>query len=533
VLVVVRTFTTVAWLLDLLPTLIGDRRVQVLFTLNGDGSAYEAGVIERVRTLGGRTLPWEQAIAETFDLAISASHYGGLQELRSPLLILPHGAGYGKTISHPQDGLGPSPDVEQALRSTIAIAHPDSAGRWRNDPAQGQQVVVTGDHCYDRLCASRTERERYRTALGVKNRRLVVLSSTWGPESLIGQDLGLAEKLLAELPADEYTVAAALHSNVWRGHGSWQVRVWFDRALESGLRLIPYQDGWRAALIAADCLIGDHGSATLYGACIGVPTLLGAFGEQELLADSAASALGKAAPRLASERGLREQVETAIREQEVTYYEKLAERSFAYPGEGLQRLRRLVYELLQLEEPARPVRIMPVPAPTYTGRKATALRVSSRVSGAKPLHVTLERFPAAVEQEHTGTTDQAQSEHLCVLDTEPYQGVRESAGVIVSSDRDMNGYEPAWPVATLANYPVCRVAITQAGKGESIAAVRDCGIIKVQDETGDSALTGSALAALASHGALDGPGKIEFTLRVGDKQYQMTATLSSDRQAGP
>jgi hypothetical protein len=166
VLVVVRTFTTVAWLLDLLPALIGDRRVQVLFTLNGDGSAYEAGVIEQVRALGGRSLPWEQAVAEKFDLAISASHYGGLQELCSPLLILPHGAGYGKTISHPQDGLGPLPDVEGTPRSTIAIEHQNSAGRWRNDPAQGQQIVVTGDHCYDRLRASRAERVRYRAALG-------------------------------------------------------------------------------------------------------------------------------------------------------------------------------------------------------------------------------------------------------------------------------------------------------------------------------------------------------------------------------
>ncbi len=535
VLVVVRTFTTVAWLLDLLPALIGDRRVQVLFTLNGNGSAYEAGVIEQVSALGGRSLPWEQAVAEKFDLAISASHYGGLQELRSPLLILPHGAGYGKTISHPQDGFGPLPDVEEALRSTITIAHPSSAGHWRNDPSHGQQVVVTGDHCYDRLRASRAERVRYRAALAVGDRRLVVLSSTWGPESLIGRDPGLPDKLLAELPVDEYTVAAALHSNVWRGHGSWQVRVWLGRALESGLRLIPYHDGWRAALIAADCLIGDHGSATLYGACVGVPTLLGAFGEQELLADSAASELGKVAPRLASERGLREQIETAIREHEATYYEKLADRSFAYPGEGLPRLRRLVYELLQLEEPAQAVQMEPVPAPTYAGHEATVLRVASRVSGsaAEPLHVALERFPAAVEQDEASMTDKARGEHLCVLAAERYQAVRESAGVIVGSDQDMDASGAEWPVATLATYPVCRVAITRAGEGGSIAAVRDRGIVRVQDAAGDPALAGSALAALASHGALNGPDRIEFTLRVGDEQYPMTATLSSDRQAGP
>lgn len=45
-LIVVRTITTVTWLFDILPELFDDLRVQVVFTLNGEGSAYEEGVAE-------------------------------------------------------------------------------------------------------------------------------------------------------------------------------------------------------------------------------------------------------------------------------------------------------------------------------------------------------------------------------------------------------------------------------------------------------------------------------------------------------
>ena len=66
----------IAWLFDILPELLADHRIQVVFTLNGEGSAYEAGVADAVCGIGGRILPWEQAVATPFSLAISASYYG-------------------------------------------------------------------------------------------------------------------------------------------------------------------------------------------------------------------------------------------------------------------------------------------------------------------------------------------------------------------------------------------------------------------------------------------------------------------------
>src|SRR3954469_1190082 len=65
-----------------------------------------------------------------------------------------------------------------------------------------------------------------------------------------------------------------------------------------GLILVAPEDGWRAVLAAADCLIGDHGSVTAYGAAIGVPVLFGALPGRQVRPGSPLPSLGELAPRL-------------------------------------------------------------------------------------------------------------------------------------------------------------------------------------------------------------------------------------------
>ena len=109
----------------------------------------------------------------------------------------------------------------------------------------------------------------------------MLLNSTWNPESLFGDGGGddvlpsLLPRLASEFPADEYRFAAVLHPNIWHGHGPGQIRAWLDRAQRAGLALIDPLHGWRQALIAADAVIGDHGSVTYYAAALGTPVLLG------------------------------------------------------------------------------------------------------------------------------------------------------------------------------------------------------------------------------------------------------------------
>ncbi|MZD04412.1 hypothetical protein GTW43_04860, partial [Streptomyces sp. SID5785] len=155
------------------------------------------------------------------------------------------------------------------VADALVLSHPEQDERLRGVcPEAAHTGIVAGDPCWDRLLAARPLRERYRRALGVPpGRRLVLLSSTWGPDALFGDggdDVlpSLLPRLTSELPLDAYRCAAVLHPNVWHGHGPGQVRAWLDRARRAGLALIDPLHGWRQALLAADAVIGDHGSVT-------------------------------------------------------------------------------------------------------------------------------------------------------------------------------------------------------------------------------------------------------------------------------
>src|SRR6202008_4504782 len=101
---------------------------------------------------------------------------------------------------------------------------------------------------------------------------LVMLSSTWSQYSLFGGDLEVWSRVLNDLPADRYRVIAAVHPLTWSCHGRRQVLAWLADHRAAGLGVLPPQDGWRASLVSADVIVGDHGSVTRYGAALGIPT---------------------------------------------------------------------------------------------------------------------------------------------------------------------------------------------------------------------------------------------------------------------
>ncbi len=260
VLVVARTLTTTEWLLDFLAELFPDPRVQLLFTVEDEQpSVYHQGAQKLLHDIGAPTVPWGQAMATRFDLAICSTHTGNLEHLRSPLLVLPHGPGFGKPASVRAGGEVPLPNLTAEERSilgvpatTVIISHPDQAALFGDQPAE-VNLVMAGDPAIDRLRASLPFRDHYRAALGLTpSQKLIVLSSTWGPSAQLGAHPELAVRLLRELPADEYRVALIVHPNIWYGHGPWQVRTWLRRAVEAGALLTPARgDSWRGIAIAS------------------------------------------------------------------------------------------------------------------------------------------------------------------------------------------------------------------------------------------------------------------------------------------
>ncbi|RDI33097.1 hypothetical protein [Lentzea flaviverrucosa] len=355
VLVVVHTVTSGQRLLELIEMVERDSRVQVAFTQAPD--VFSNGVDDFLRSTGGLVLPWEQVIRERFDLAVTAG-YGGLQHLHAPLLVVPHGAGFGK--SHAGTPAVYGLDAQRLMHNgrvlpdAIVLSHEHQLEVLRDQcPPAVDVAVVAGDPGYDRMIASLPHRDRYRMDLGIRpEQELVVASSTWGGQSLFGQFADLFPRLLEELPG-RHRVAALMHPAVWFGHAPRQVRSWLADCVDAGLVMIGPHVDWRAVVVAADLVIGDHGSVAVYASAIGTPVLLVDPGLQAVTASgSPQDLLRHNAVIYRDESSLHSQFEEARRRSE-PLRGRVVESLTSRPGHSAGLIKEAMYRLLGVPMPGR------------------------------------------------------------------------------------------------------------------------------------------------------------------------------------
>ncbi|WP_018553715.1 MULTISPECIES: hypothetical protein [unclassified Streptomyces] len=503
-----RTVTSLVRVLDVMPEIVhDDPRIAVVFAYDPT-SAFNNGVLDLLRSRGCRTLPWSQLPEIAPDLLISASENVKVPPGDYPVVVLPHGVGFQKQVP---DSAGPGTrlsglvhdDLLAARRAWLAVSHPDQEAQLAAaHPGTVGRTVLVGDPCLDRLRASARWRERYRAALGVApGTRLVLVSSTWGEESLAGAWPGLPADLLAQLPTDEYRVALVLHPNVWSGHGDWQVRVMQRTALEAGLIAVDPTDGWQQALVASDLVIGDHGSVTLYGAALGRPVLLGAFGS-EAVPGTAGYALRSAAGRLGPGGPLEPQVRAAVAGHRRDRFASVGAAAFAEPGQALPRLRELFYDLLDLPRPKQPgrgARAFPLPSPSplldATGTRSLMVHTSLvRDPDGEP-RMDVRRFPAALATE-TAEGEAAFWHLACDVD-EPDTRLTESATVICAGSEVLSPAAARQRVsALLADFPGARIAAVPGEDGHCVVGVRDGRAVHVGTAEEPGPDPGTAAAAV-------------------------------------
>ncbi|MFK0118681.1 translation initiation factor 2 [Streptomyces sp. NPDC090994] len=367
-------------MLDVLPVFSGDARITRLFTLV-PGSDFGADALSAIDTLGGRTVPWSEACHRSYDLVVAASPKGDLRLLRGPHVLLPHGAGFNKSIpgegsADSASGLDPAylrrteHDAPIALH---ALAHPDQVATVAAvAPRAARRAKVIGDLTLERVLASSSLRDRYRAALGTGARELLVLVSTWGPESLIRRHPGLPAALAAHLPHDEYQLALVIHPNERSLLGTYELTERLAPALDAGMVLPAPHEEWASVLIAADALVTDHGSTALYYcAAQDRPVVSVHQGGGELIPDSPMGVLLDRVPRPVRA----EEIVDALRTYRPGPGQAAAEAAFAPPGDAADRLRTEVYALLGLTPPTHPVPPRPLPSPAPAQRTPAAFDV--------------------------------------------------------------------------------------------------------------------------------------------------------------
>ncbi|MFE6666183.1 hypothetical protein ACFVFH_21835 [Streptomyces sp. NPDC057697] len=540
VLVVVHNVTSATRLLDVLPLFDDDLRVQLLVTCTGS-SAFAAGTAELLADTGIPVLPWEQAAETRVDLVVSASFGGQLDVFSGKLTILSHGVGYTKRLATPdagrrtpdagrrtpdagrrtpdagsgaRAGAAPAPVFGLApewlltprgtpLADALVLSHPEQAERLRAAcPEAAPTAVLAGDPCYDRMLAARPYRARFRRALGVRpGQRLVLLNSTWNPQSLFGDGgrppeggdviAALLDRFADEFPVDEYRFAAVLHPNIWHGHGPGQIRSWLDRARRAGMALIDPLDGWRQALLAADAVIGDHGSVTYYAAALGTPVLLGAAPLDALDPDAPISSFMREAPRLVPEAPLAPQIEELI----VRHRPLPGPAAFttSVPGESAVRLRRLFYSMMGAPEPDRPASLEPLPLPGYEAATVTVpLHVLSRVLG--PGEVAISRW--AGRSPADGGSGPGGELHIAVHEDTRDADRLDLADLVFrdgAPDDPRFGSPSLWTAEVLRRHPGCALAAYTTGPSACVVRVRGRAPLRLAAVPGSGAQNGPAV----------------------------------------
>ncbi|MEV7089487.1 translation initiation factor 2 [Streptomyces sp. NPDC093085] len=543
VLFAARSAVALYRLLDVLPVLSGDDRITRLFTLV-PGSDFGADTLAAIDALGGRTVPWTTACGRSYDLIVAASPKGDLRLLRGPHVLLPHGAGFNKSIpgegsADSASGLDPAylhraeHDAPIALH---ALAHPDQVARVAaTAPEAARHAKVIGDLTLERVLASWSLRERYRTALGTGARTLLALVSTWGPESLIRRNPALPARLASHLPHDEYQLALVVHPNERSLLGTYELTERLAPALDAGMVLPDPHEEWASVLIAADAVVTDHGSAALYFCAAQDRPVVGVHpGGGELIPGTPMGALLDRTPLLGHPESLLDHPEslvTALRAYRPGPARAAAEAAFAPPGDAVDRMRTEVYALLGLARPAHAVRprLLRTPAP------------APRVPAAFDVHVETTEAGIRITRHPAGTGPPGH--HLAAEHGAAHEHLARSAGLLYrrplpasAAPVELTWTAEGWTRHTLAAYPGCRAAAALLPSGGCLLRVRGQGrtdqerTYAVETEPraeGDRVLrVDPAVALSAAHATLltrpPPPGPATLTCWVGDHPFQVT-----------
>jgi hypothetical protein len=374
VLVMAPGMTSVQRLLDITSVFAGDLRVQTAFTVQPN--VLSNGTEALLGGLGVTLVPWRQAVARRYDLAVTAN-LAGIGEVDAPVALFHHGASHNKQGRPRGRGSIPvPPKIFSFARSALiqggmlvpealALGHERELAMLVEDCPEALPVArVVGDPCYDRLIAGRRLRQDYRRALGLAaGQKLVVVTSTWSETSLLGSASHQLERLVGQLPSPEYRVLLLIHPNAVAAHGAYQLRAWWGHLASRGLILTRPEHDIEPFLLAADYIVGDHGSVTLYGAAVGVPILLGAYHEADVHPNSGAAALAALAPRLADTIPVAEQLEQASAQFDAAAMDEVAGYISSEPGGFAAHTRALLYGILGLGQPAAPAFVDDAPSP--------------------------------------------------------------------------------------------------------------------------------------------------------------------------
>jgi len=366
--------------------------IQWVFTVPPDD--YRDDVADHLRDQTLPVIGWKKATGElqaNFNVALAAAS-GHLDKLSIPVVKMAHGAlhdkktprGTGTGVETPrqQHGLGSESLTRhgRAIASRIVLAHDDDLAQLRrSSPTLAATARVIGDPVVDQIDAHLDQRERFRQDLGVpEDMQLVVVTTTSGRRSLWRDRPEVLHRLMTELPAARYRVVVVTHPHVRHVYGSQLDDSW-RRLYAAGMRRVPVDQDWIVLLIAADWVIGDHGSVLHYATRTQAALLTAGFAHDEVVAGSPRASLGRNLPELSHADPIEAQLLTAAAPEVKARYATAGQRLSSQPGSYAALLRRDIHRLVGVPEPDVPARLPSLVVPRLIpGRRFAAGRRDTR-----------------------------------------------------------------------------------------------------------------------------------------------------------
>lgn len=362
----------------------------------------------------------------------------------------------------------------KVVPSTIVLSHIEQRERLLEAcPEAVPHALVAGDICFDRLRASLPLRASYRRAFGVQgHQKLVVISSTWGPDSLVATHPGLPQRLAETLPIDEFRLMMALHPNIRSHHSRWQVSEYLAACERSGIYVPSDIDEWRAGIVAADLTVGDHGSVGFYSTALGNPLILAAAPDHTVDPHSPIAGLMNLAPRLDTTADLAEQMRRTIAEHDPRRYAQITALTTSEADRSPAILRAAMYRTLGLSEPSEPAEISAVPLPSgrIVGPHSHLVHVKLGTVGT----AAVTRFPAERLRTDTATPRGA---HLAIGVRDPRRQWLEIADVMVGATGEDT---EQWIVDTLTQLPGCALATAPISRDSWLLGTRAGDLLRIE-----------------------------------------------------
>jgi hypothetical protein len=331
--------------------LADDPRIRCWFCYEKPAGFEDLKALQRKYRL--RWLPHTISRKIKWDLILLPDH-GGYFRKGIKKIFMGHGLSTGKTIGGHEYVFGPRSLDEngEVIYEKIFNASEYAVSKiTKHYPKFCPYIRVVGKLLVDQLL-SYSEDQRRSEILRLKfdpGKKTIMLTSTWGPNSII-QQLGLDFVQAVEALRGSYNVIVSLHLNNFTQYFFKGLKMEeLLRGIGSGVHIVPPHESGTRYLPLADLLVMDHTSLGFYYTVLKRPIIFYDNLEIDYAPSSLIFDLREVAYRVRDLSQVRTDIDRAFANFDPSKTQSLADKTFSHQGQAKRRYQEEILDSLGLK----------------------------------------------------------------------------------------------------------------------------------------------------------------------------------------